>query len=132
VSELLSNDAETSCRIASTSRGITPSALGSRFASAHVSDVSGSLWPGGASEGQAWLRIMVEVPDLEPGRTKSHAVANYVRAAIKLQALRREFGNALVELRRCKAVLASRAQAESLMAEARALCEAFQIDPANQ
>jgi hypothetical protein len=75
---------------------------------------------------------MVEVPDLEPGRTKSHAVANYVRAAIKLQALRREFGNALIELRRCKQVLSSRAQAESLMAEARALCEDFQIDPANQ
>jgi hypothetical protein len=78
------------------------------------------------------LRITVEAPDLEPGLTRSHAVANYVRAAIKLQALRREFGNALVELRRCKEVLSSRAQAESLMAEARALCEAFQIDPANQ
>jgi hypothetical protein len=78
------------------------------------------------------LRITVEAPDLEPGLTRSHAVANYVRAAIKLQALRREVGNALVELRRCKDVLASRAQAESLMAEARALCAEFQIDPANQ
>jgi len=32
------------------------------------------------------LRITVEVSDLEPGRTKSHSVAKYLRAALKVQA----------------------------------------------
>jgi hypothetical protein len=74
----------------------------------------------------------VEAPDLEPGRTQSHAVANYVRAAIKLQVLRREVGKALLEMRRFKETLSSRARAESLMAEAQALCDEFEIEPANR
>jgi hypothetical protein len=78
------------------------------------------------------LRIIVEVPDLEPGQTKSHAIAKYVRAAIKVQALRREFAQALVEMRACKQALCTRANATSLMAEAQALCEELHIEPANQ
>jgi hypothetical protein len=74
------------------------------------------------------VRIIVEVPDLEAGRTKSHAVANYVRAAIKLQALRHEFADAVLEVQRCKHALSTRVLADDLMAEAHALCEALGIE----
>jgi len=88
--------------------------------------------PASRPKGKVCVRIIVEVPDLEPGRTKSHAVANYVRAAIRVQALRREFAYALLEMRRCKQALSSRAQADNLMAAAQALCEELRIEPANQ
>jgi hypothetical protein len=78
------------------------------------------------------VRIILEVPDLEPGRTKSHAVTKYVCAAIKVQALRREFATAVLEMRRCKEALCGRAHADSLMAEAEALCEELRIEPANR
>ena len=74
------------------------------------------------------MRIVVDVPDLEPGLTKSHVVANYVRAALKLQVLRREFAAAAVEMQRCKQALCTRSQADTLMAEAQALCEHLRID----
>jgi len=77
------------------------------------------------------VKIFVEAPDLEPGRTRSHAVANFVRAAIKVHALRREFAAALIEMRRCKQTVSSRAHADVLMAEAYTLCEELGIDPEN-
>jgi hypothetical protein len=62
----------------------------------------------------------------------THAIAKYVRAAIKVQALRREFAQALVEMRAYKQALCSRANADSLMAEAQELCEELHIEPASQ
>jgi hypothetical protein len=74
------------------------------------------------------VKIVVEVPDFPPGRTKSHAVANYVRALMMYQALRRDLAHAALEVARCKKTLAARAQAQSLMAEAQALCEELGIE----
>jgi hypothetical protein len=74
------------------------------------------------------VRIIVEVPDLPPGSTKSHAVANYVRALITYQALRRDLAHAALDIARCKKALADRLQAQTLMAEAHALCEKLGID----
>jgi hypothetical protein len=74
------------------------------------------------------MRIVVEVPDLPPGRTKSHTVANYVRALITYHALRRDLAHAALEAVRCKKALAGRMQAQSLMAEAQALCEELGIE----
>jgi hypothetical protein len=42
------------------------------------------------------VRLVLEVQDLEPGLTRSHAVASYVRAMLKLNALRRELGDTLL------------------------------------
>jgi len=78
------------------------------------------------------LRIIIDVPDLEPGRAKSHMVARYIRAALKVQALRREFAKALIEMTACKKVLCDRTQASSLMAEAEALCEELHIEAVNR
>jgi hypothetical protein len=76
------------------------------------------------------VRIIVQVPDLPPGSTKSHAVANYVRALITYQALRRDLAHAALDIARCKKALADRLQAQTLMAEAEAhaLCEKLGID----
>lgn len=78
------------------------------------------------------MRITMDVPDLQPGITKSATVAKYVRAAIKVQALRKEFAQALIDLRACKQAICNRAQPDSLMAEAQALCEELHIDPGNR
>jgi hypothetical protein len=48
------------------------------------------------------VKITVEVDELEPGRTKSHRVADYVRAMFKVRALRRALGEALIAAERCK------------------------------
>jgi hypothetical protein len=42
------------------------------------------------------VRLILEVQDLEPGLTRSDAVASYVRAMLKLNVLRRELGDALL------------------------------------
>ena len=88
--------------------------------------------PASRPKGRLWVRIIVQVPDLEPGRTKSHAVANYVRAAVKVQALRREFAIAVLEMRRCKQALCTRALADTLMADAQELCAELGIDTDSQ
>jgi hypothetical protein len=74
------------------------------------------------------VKIVVEVPDFPPGRTKSHAVANYVRALITYRTLHRELATAAVHVPRRKTVLANRVQVEDLMAEAHALCAELGID----
>jgi hypothetical protein len=74
------------------------------------------------------VKLVVEIRDLPPGRTKSHAVANYVRALITNQALRRDLAEAAVEVARCKKVSASPVQGEALMAGAHALCEELGIE----
>jgi hypothetical protein len=74
------------------------------------------------------VKIVVEVPDFPPGRTKSHAVASYVRALMTYQALRRELAHAALEVARCKKVLAARVPALSLMAEAQTLCEELGVE----
>jgi hypothetical protein len=74
------------------------------------------------------VKIVVEVPAFPPDRTKSHAVANYVRALLAYQVLRPELAHAAIEVARCKKTLAGRVQAENLMAEAQTLCEELSID----
>jgi hypothetical protein len=78
------------------------------------------------------VRITVEVPELRPGSTKSASVANYVRAAMKVQALRQEFAQALIDLKTCKQVLCKRVPADSLWAETQALCDELHIEAANR
>ena len=59
-------------------------------------------------------------------------VVRYIRPALKVQALRWEFGKALIEMRACKKGLCNRSHANSLMAEAEALCEELHIEAANR
>jgi hypothetical protein len=74
------------------------------------------------------VRIIVEVPDLEHGRTKSHAIANYVRAVLRLRALRRELAQSVVDVATCKNALARRSQADILLAEAHRLLEELGVE----
>jgi hypothetical protein len=74
------------------------------------------------------VRIVVDVPDLPPDCTKSHAVASYVRALITYQALRRELATAAVHVAHCKKVLSNRVHAEDLMVEAHAVCDELHIE----
>ena len=70
----------------------------------------------------------MEVQDLPPGRAASHTVASYVRAALNLQALRRELAHAVLEVARCKKVLASRSQPGPLLTEAQALLKELGVE----
>lgn len=54
------------------------------------------------------MKITVEVDELEPGRTNSHHVADYVRAMLRVRALRRALGEALLEAERRKQKLTAR------------------------
>jgi hypothetical protein len=74
------------------------------------------------------VRIIVEVPDLQPGRASSFSVASYVRATLKLRALRRELGQAVLDVARCKKVLANRVQAANLLAEAQELLRELGVE----
>lgn len=74
------------------------------------------------------MKVLVEVPDLPQDCTKSHAVASYLRALIRYQALRRELATAAADVARCKKVLASRVHAEDLMAEAHGLRAKLHIE----
>jgi hypothetical protein len=66
----------------------------------------------------ACVRIVVEARDLPSGRASSYSVANYVRAVLKLRALRREVAHTLLEIERCKKALETRLQPGILLAEA--------------
>lgn len=48
------------------------------------------------------VKITVEVDELESGHTDSHAVADYVRAMLRVRALRRALGEALLDAERRK------------------------------
>jgi hypothetical protein len=74
------------------------------------------------------VRISVDVPDLQYGRASSYTMASYVRAVLKVRALRRESGSALLEAERCKKALMSRLQANTLQAEAHALLAQFEAE----
>ena len=74
-----------------------------------------------------YVRIIVDVPDLQPGRA-SYTVASYVRATLKLRALRRELAQAVLDVARCKKALASRGQAAKLLAEAQELLEELGVE----
>jgi hypothetical protein len=74
------------------------------------------------------VKITVEVPDLEPGRTKSYAVASFVRAVLKLHALRREVGHALLEVERRKKAPNGRPLDPKARAEAKRLLGELGID----
>jgi hypothetical protein len=74
------------------------------------------------------VRIIVDVPDLQPQRASCYTVASYVRAVLKLRALRQELATAVLEVARCKKALASRRQANILLAEAQALFNELGIE----
>jgi hypothetical protein len=74
------------------------------------------------------VRIIVDVPDLQPGRASSYTVASYVRATLKLRALRRELAQAVLDVARCKKALASRRQACSLLTEAQELLKELGVE----
>jgi hypothetical protein len=74
------------------------------------------------------VKIVVEVQDLEPGRATAYTVASYVRAVLKLRALRRELAQTLLEVERRKKALNSRSQPEVLLAEAQRLLEELGIE----
>jgi hypothetical protein len=77
------------------------------------------------------VRIIVEVEDLQPGRATAYTVASYVRAVLKLRALRRELALTLLEVERRKKTLQSRSQPEVLLAEAQMLLEELGIEAGN-
>jgi hypothetical protein len=74
------------------------------------------------------VRIIVEVPDLPPGRSIPYSVASYVRAVLRLRALRQELTQAVLEVARCKEALAKRHQAESLLTDAKTLLEELHVE----
>jgi hypothetical protein len=74
------------------------------------------------------VKILVEVRELEPGRASSYAVANYVRAALKVQALRLALASALLEVEQRKKTLEDRLHADALKAEAEKLIREFGTD----
>ena len=74
------------------------------------------------------MRVIVGVLDLQPGRASSYSVASYVRAILKLRALRRELGQAVLDVARCKKVLANRRRAANLLAEAQELLEELGVE----
>jgi hypothetical protein len=79
-------------------------------------------------QGAGYVRIFVDVPDLQVGRASTHTVASYVRAVLKLRALRREVAQAVLDVARCKKELASRLEAGKLLAEAQELLKEFGVE----
>ena len=74
------------------------------------------------------MRIFVDVPDLQVGRASTYTVASYVRAVLKLRALRREVAQAVLDVARSKRALASRLEAGKLLAEAQELLKEFGVE----
>ena len=101
--------------------------IGTTLAKAPLA-ASGRVGSGLSSREQVGVKIVVEVPDLQPNRASKYTVASYVRAVLKAHALRRELANAVLEVARWKKALAGRAQAGSLMAEALALLEELGVE----
>ena len=101
--------------------------IGTALAGAPLA-ASGRVGSGLSNREQVGVKIVVEVQDLQPNRASKYTVASYVRAVLKVHALRRELANAVLEVARCKKALAGRAQASSLMAEALALLEEFGVE----
>jgi hypothetical protein len=60
---------------------------------------------GGLTETVDQVKITVEINELKPGITNSHAVADYVRALFKLRALKRAAADASIEAEQCKRTL---------------------------
>jgi hypothetical protein len=58
----------------------------------------------------------------------SYSVASYVRAILKLRALRRDLAQAVLDVARCKKVLANRRQAANLLAEAQELLKELGVE----
>jgi hypothetical protein len=74
------------------------------------------------------VRIIVNVPDMQLGRASSYTVANYVRATLKLRALRRELAQAVLDVASCKKALANRRQGVDLLAEAQELLKELGVE----
>jgi hypothetical protein len=89
----------------------------------------GPVWPGMLSEGQRFMRVFVDVPDVPSGRARFHTVASYVHAVLKFQALRRELAHVAVEVAHCKKMIASRYQGATLLAEAQTLLKELGVEP---
>jgi hypothetical protein len=75
------------------------------------------------------VRVLVDIPDLPPGRVTSHLVANYMHAVLKLQALRRELAHVAVEVANCKKAIACRHQGAILLSRAQTLLKELGVDP---
>jgi hypothetical protein len=78
------------------------------------------------------VRIIIDVPDLQPGRASSYTVASYVRAALKHHVLRRELAQAVLDVVRCSKALASRREASKLLAEAQELLKELGVEADTQ
>jgi hypothetical protein len=74
------------------------------------------------------VRIVIDVEDLPPGRASCYTVAAYVRAGLKLRAVRRELDRAVLDVARCKKALTGRLQAGLLLTEAQALLKDFGVE----
>jgi hypothetical protein len=75
------------------------------------------------------VRILVDVPDLPPGRVPQHTVATYVHAVLKLQALRSELAQVALEVARSKKAIATRYQGAALLSEAQTLLKELGVGP---
>jgi hypothetical protein len=75
------------------------------------------------------VRIVLDVPDLPPGRVTSHAVAHYVHAVLKLQVLRRELADVVMEVAQCKKEIAKRNQGAALLSDAQTLLKELGFEP---
>jgi hypothetical protein len=111
-----------------TARRTSNSGSGTTFAAVAARRVSGRVWPGLLPMKDNCVRIILEVQDLPSGRGIPHSVASYVRAALKLRALRQELTQAVLEVARCKEALARRHQAGTLLTEAQALLEELGVE----
>ena len=69
------------------------------------------------------VKITVDVEELEPGHTNSHLVAEYVRAILRVRALRQALGEALLSADRRKKKLNANqlVEAQRLLHEIRAV-----------
>jgi hypothetical protein len=74
------------------------------------------------------VRIILEVQDLPPGRAIPYSIASYVRAVLKLRALRQELTQAVLEVARYKEALARRQHARTLLTHAQALLEELGVE----
>jgi hypothetical protein len=75
------------------------------------------------------VRILVDVPDLPPGRAPQHTVAAYVHAVLKLQALRRELAQVALEVAGAKRAIATRYHGAALLSEAQTLLKELGVEP---
>jgi hypothetical protein len=92
----------------------TPEAAGGRLPGYEWTTARPREWPMGARRD---VKITVEIDEFHAQGGMSHAVADYVRAMLKVRSLRRAVGEALLEAESCKRKLrtAQAADAQKLL-----------------